>query len=209
MNRLKYSKVYLVGPMDSNREGGREVREEITPFLQDLGIIILDPYKKPILGMGDLEDDKNHVLVQDALKNGRFDEVTRRMKTVRNVDLRCVDSSDFIIVDLNLEKRPCGTWEEIFTTNRQKKPILIKCESKKNLPPWLFAVCPHELFFETWKELENYLVHIDKDEEIDTMGGRWVFFDLEDQIKKIHGIGRPYILHNYIPEQITSENAHG
>lgn len=136
--------------------------------------------------MGDdgLEDDISYALTQEALKRTDYDEVTRLMKATRNVDLRLVDSADFMIVNLDLDSRPCGTWEEIFTANREKKPIIVKCKCKQELPPWLFAVCPHQLFFETWDEIKEYVRHIDQDQYVDKLG-RWVFFDLEPKIMEI------------------------
>lgn len=46
------------------------------------------------------------------------------MKVIRSVDLRLVDISDFMIVNLDLETHPCGTLEEIFWANRQKSRYL-------------------------------------------------------------------------------------
>ena len=174
----------MAGPMDACRELGRQWRDDLTPFLENLGIIVLNPYNKPILDECGLEDDINHALVQEALKRKDYNEVSRLMKSIRQVDLRMVDHADFLIVNLDLDQRPCGTWEEIFTANREKKPIIIKCKSKESLPPWLFSVLPHELFFESWIEVSTYVENINKNQHIDKLG-RWVFFDLEPQIKEI------------------------
>ena len=185
MNRLKYSKFYLAGPMDACRDEGREWRDELTPFLENLGIVVLNPYNKPILDECGLEDDINHSLVQQALSRKDYDEVTRLMKNIRQVDLRMTDHADAIIVNLDLTKRPCGTWEEIFTANRAKKPVIVKCDKKEELPPWIFSVIPHQLFFESWNEVEKYIKHVNEDIYVDKLG-RWVFFDLESQINQIN-----------------------
>jgi nucleoside 2-deoxyribosyltransferase len=98
------------------------------------------------------------------------------MKTIRAVDLRLVDMSDFLIVNLDINTHPCGTLEEIFWANRQKKPIIIHMEQGKNqTPDWLFGTIPHQMFFSTWDEIKQYLVHIDTSENIDTHK-RWYFF---------------------------------
>ena len=55
----------------------------------------------------------------------KYEELSGLMKTIRSVDLRLVDISDFLIVSLDLNTHPCGTYEEIFLANRQKKPIII------------------------------------------------------------------------------------
>lgn len=183
-NKLKYSRVYLAGPMDLDRQAGREWREHISTYLNDYNIIILNPYKKPIANGFGLEDDESHRQVQLATIEKNYDQVSRLMKCVRQVDLRMVDYADFLIVNLALDKRPCGTWEEIFTANREKKPILIKCEDKSKIPPWLFAVLPHELFFENWYDVMSYIDHIDKGLDTNYLG-RWVFFDMEEDINRI------------------------
>ena len=176
--------------MDNDRETGREWREKITEWLSEKGAIVLDPYHKPMASASihdSLEDDEHYEVIKNAIAKGDYDEVERRMKVVRATDLRLVDHSDFIIVNLDLDKRPCGTYEEVFTANRQKKPIITMCpQGKSSISPWLFGTFSHKLMFEQWGEVHSYLTHIDgaPDKEIETLN-RWVFFDFEDQIKNI------------------------
>jgi hypothetical protein len=100
------------------------------------------------------------------------------MKSIRSVDLRLVDISDFIIVNLDLDTHPCGTLEEIFWANRQKKPIIIHMvQGKQNAPDWLFGTIPHEMIFSSWNEIENYLNSINTSSEIDSHN-RWYFFNI-------------------------------
>ena len=106
----------------------------------------------------------------------RYDELSKVMKTIRNVDLRLVDISDFLIVNLDLDIHPCGTYEEIFLANREKKPILINvAQGKQNAPDWLFGTIPHQMIFDSWLDLQEYLMYIDGAEEIVTYN-RWYFF---------------------------------
>lgn len=191
MNRLKLMRAYLVGPMDHKRNEGREWREIMTEWLSSRGVVVFDPYHKPMRSISSLgmEDDENYRIVKDALSRGDKKLAAQRMKPVRTTDLRIVDHSDFDIVYLDLESRPCGTWEELFTANRQKKPILIMCpQGLEEIPPWLYGTCPYQMMFDKWEDLTAYLDFVDTghDEEIDTLG-RWVFFDVEDQVRKILG----------------------
>ena len=97
------------------------------------------------------------------------------MKIIRSVDLRLVDISDFLIVNLDLSIHPCGTYEEIFWANRQKKPIIIHLEQGKQFAPdWLFGTIPHQMIFSTWLEIRDYLHHIDSSKTIETFN-RWYF----------------------------------
>ena len=100
------------------------------------------------------------------------------MKVIRRVDLRLVDISDFLIVNLDLEIHPCGTYEEIFTANRCKKPIIIHMEQGKNkAPDWIFGTIPHQMIFSNWENLKSYLLHINSDKNIECYK-RWQFFNL-------------------------------
>ena len=100
------------------------------------------------------------------------------MKTIRSVDLRLVDISDFIIVNLDLDVHPCGTLEEIFWANRQKKPIIVHMvQGKVHTPDWLFGTIPHQMIFSNWEDIREYLKHINSDENIDTYN-RWYFLNL-------------------------------
>lgn len=174
MNRLKNQRVYLAGAMDRVADRGSTWRDNITPFLENLGVVVFNPIKKPTdIGT---EDADSHVTKTKLKAQRRFDELSAMMKTIRAVDLRLVDISDFLVVNLDLEVHPCGTYEEIFEANRSKKPILIHVEQgKDHTPDWLFGAIPHQMFFSNWEDIKNYLLHINNDENIDTYN-RWRFF---------------------------------
>lgn len=174
---LSGSRAYLVGPMDRVRDNGVGWRRDLIPFLQELGIKALDPTNKPI---------KNHTLPGVAREekkykkhfkeNKDYDGLTELMKVIRHVDLRMTDVCDFVIAHLNLEAKMCGTWEEIFNVNRQKKPVLVVIEGGKDaMPDWMFGVLPHQHFFGSFDELQVYLRGI-SDGTIE-MDSRWTLLD--------------------------------
>lgn len=176
IHRLKNQRVYLAGAMDRVPDRGATWRDNITPFLQELDIVVFNPISKPT-DVG-LEDTDTHKIKTKLKEMQRYDELTAMMKTIRAVDLRLVDMSDFMIVNLDLDTHPCGTLEEIFWANRQKKPILVHMvQGKNHTPDWLFGTIPHQMIFSTWEEIKNYLVHIDSSENIDTHK-RWYFFSV-------------------------------
>jgi nucleoside 2-deoxyribosyltransferase len=174
MNRLCGQRVYLAGAIDRVSDKGIGWRSEITPFLEEMGLVIFNPLKKPSeIGA---ENDATHKLKHDYRINGKFDELSDIMKEIRSVDLRLVDISDFLLVNLDLNTHPCGTYEEIFWANRQKKPIIIHMvQGKENAPDWLFGTIPHQMIFSNWDEVKNYLSHINKSEIINDYN-RWCFF---------------------------------
>ncbi len=175
--RLKGSRVYLCGAMDRVPDGGIQWRESITPWLHDFGIKVIDPCNKPI----DIcvEDAENRELRRQWKEQLRYNELAKEMKLLRSVDLRFVDVSDFIIVYLDTKVHACGTYEEIFLANRQKKPVLIVIEGGiKNMPDWMFGVLPYQHFFNNWDELKIYISHIHFDDNVEHLK-RWFFLDYE------------------------------
>lgn len=163
MNRLKKTRTYLVGPIQY--ACGRKWREEITDFLTQKGISVLDPYKGQM--MGDVPEDKElHSWFKTLVNKGDFDTLSKELKKIRNRDLRFVDLSDYIIGYINPKIYTCGTWEEIFLANRQKKQIFLVVEgTKKDAPYWLFGTIPHKFIFDSFEELKEYLTKIDSGEE--------------------------------------------
>lgn len=176
LNRLKNQRVYLAGAMDRVADRGNGWRDNITPFLDSLGIVVFNPIKKP--STVGIEDFATHQFKKKLKLEKQYDELAQLMKTIRSVDLRLVDISDFLIVNLDLDVHPCGTYEEIFLANRQKKPILIHMvQGKQECPDWLFGTVPHQMIFSSWEEIKEYLIKINNIADIDTYN-RWYFFNI-------------------------------
>lgn len=175
-NRLKGQRAYLAGAMDRVKDRGANWRMQITPFLEEMGVVVFNPLNKP--GTVGGEDSDTHVIKNMLKAKENYDELSNMMKTIRAVDLRLVDISDFLVVNLDLNTHPCGTLEEIFLANRSKKPVVIHMEQgKKNTPDWLFGTLPHSMFFSDWDEVKHYLSHINNDRHIN-FENRWRFFNL-------------------------------
>jgi nucleoside 2-deoxyribosyltransferase len=176
MNRIKNQRVYLAGAMDRVPDRGATWRDSITPFLEEMGAVVFNPITKPT--SSGMEDENSHIVKTRLKEKERYEELSEMMKVIRRVDLRLVDISDFLIVNLDLDIHPCGTYEEIFTANRCKKPILIHMEQGKiHAPDWMFGTIPHQMIFSSWDDLKSYLFHINKDENIESYR-RWQFFDI-------------------------------
>lgn len=177
MNKLRNQRCYLAGAMDRVPDRGGGWRNFITPILHQFGVQVFNPLSKPTnLGT----EDELVVQKKKKLKSdGKFDELSLLMREIRSVDLRMVDISDFLIVNLDLNTHPCGTLEEIFWANRQKKPILVRMEQgKANAPDWLFGTLPHEFIFDTWDSMINYLTLINQSSSIKDHNKRWCFFNI-------------------------------
>ena len=177
MNRLKGTRGYLCGAMDRVSDGGEGWRIALQKRLADLEVFWFDPTDKPI-DVG-IEDAALRAWINAQKQKGKYEEIVAPLKVIRGVDLRMVDVADFLVVNLDLEIHACGTYEELFLANREKKPIIVHVEQgKKSTPNWLFAAMPHELFFSTWMEVENYLRHVSSCETVEHYR-RWTFFNYE------------------------------
>ena len=176
LNRLKNQRAYLAGAIDRVPDRGAGWRSDITPFLKDMGVVVFNPLNKPTeVGA---EDDSTHETKASLKASERYDELSAMMKVIRATDLRLVDISDFLVVNLDINTHPCGTLEEIFWANRQKKPILVHVEQGKNqAPDWLFGTIPHEMIFSSWGEIMNYLKEVDSSDQVD-LKSRWYFFSV-------------------------------
>lgn len=174
MSRLFGSRVYLTGPMDRVPDGGEGWRAKIKPQLQQLGIKVIDPCDKPV--NYSIEDKKLREYVHKLKTEHKFDEIKSIYKQIRATDLRFVDVCDFIITYIKLDLHLCGSYEELFLANRQKKPILLFGEKKENYPNWLFGTIPHQFFFETMDELVDYLKNLNVSVTFESRG-RWLFLD--------------------------------
>lgn len=178
MNRLCGTRAYLAGAMDRVPDGGIVWREKITKVLEPLGVTVLDPCKKPIDVGGESVDDRDF---HNKLKQqGKYDDLQKHMKVIRATDLRMVDISDFVILNVDVDIHMCGSYEELTLANRQKKPIIVHIEQgKENAPNWMFGMIPHEFMFGEWSGVISYLRHINHDNDIDCRK-RWMFFNLDD-----------------------------
>lgn len=176
MNRLRQTRCYLCGAMDRVKDGGEGWRKNTRKVNDHQGIIWLDPTRKPIdIGT---EDMASRARRRKYKASGKLYAVTKEIKPIRHVDLRMVDISDFLVVNLDMDIHACGTYEEIFLANRQKKPILIHVEQGRNaVPDWLLGTVPEEHIFDSWSDLHDYMDKVNSDPDWCDHYGRWYFFD--------------------------------
>jgi len=190
MNRLFGMRTYLVGAMDRVEDGGSEWREKLEPELNKLGVVVFNPCNKAIPLAN--EDEVSRIRRRKYKSAGAYNSAVEEMKEIRNVDLRMVDISDFIIVNIDLDVHACGTYEEITTANRQKKPIIVRVkQGKSHTPDWLLGMLgsSHDMIFSTWEEVLGYLGEVNSCSPhlVDNINhhGRWVFFDLHSLYNKM------------------------
>ena len=170
MNDLRGMRCYLSGAIEF---GAGDWRQKLRPFLQSRGVSVFDPTDKKVLGFDESLEDVNRR--KQLKRDGNYDQVCREMRRIRCIDLRMVDLSDFIIVNLDLDTYTTGTWEEVTLANRQKKPLIFMVQQgKKHAPDWLFGMIDHEMIKDTWLEVRKFLLFGDLD-------SRWVVFNLGEK----------------------------
>jgi len=147
-------------------------RDEMSEWLKRKGVVVLNPLSKPVVGFDEkLEDMERRAVLK---RQGEWEKVGKEMRLIRRVDLRMVDISDFIIVNVDIDVYTVGTWEEVTLANRQKKPILLRVEQGMvNCPDWVFGMIESKYIFSTWDEVKNYLDRVD----INEIDKRWCFFN--------------------------------
>ena len=171
MNILNKTKIYEIGHMQYGN--GRGWRDELRPFLENMGITVFDPYDKPFMNAPE-EDENTHKLMAQYMENEQYDLVAEHFKKVRAFDLSMVDKSDFVICYLDTSVFTVGTIEELcWAAGRLKRPTFIIIEGgKKKAPLWLFGLIPHKYIYNNFEEVKDVLTKINSGEkEIDS--DRW------------------------------------
>lgn len=176
ISRILGQRTYLVGPIDRCKLDGRHWRQAITPELLDRGIVVFDPLDKPCDDAP--EDPESRAQRRLWKSDGDYDRFSNWMKKIVAIDMRLVNTCDFVIAFLDLDVYSCGTFDEIVRADDQKKPVLIWCkQGKEAVPDWLFGKLPHALFFDSMDEVLDYLDRVAFDDEPPPHLNRWIFFD--------------------------------
>jgi nucleoside 2-deoxyribosyltransferase len=158
VNRLKGARVYQAGPIERAKDFGHGWRNDITPILSEMGIVVLNPLRKPLLSWEESEECMQ--LRKHWRETGQYEKINS-LSRIRNTDLRMVDISDFVIAYLDMEARPAGTFEEIYLANKQKKPVIIVAEGGySQVPDWVYWALPFEFIHENFDGAIQYLRNI-------------------------------------------------
>ena len=136
-NLLRDARVYLSGPMDfvASREAEKKFgwRNRVSEFLREFGVTVFDPWFKPeIRGVKEYgREDETTAKVRDQWT---FDPSEEGAKARANcadhfwpalhMDLRMVDTSDFVVAYVPTNIYSVGTPHEIILCRQQRKPVL-------------------------------------------------------------------------------------
>jgi hypothetical protein len=134
---LNGARVYLSGPMDfvASRAAEKKYgwRNRVSEFLHCLGVTVFDPWNKPDV-RGFHEYGREDVRTAKARERWTFeDSPSGAQERARcsggfwqtlHIDLRMVDTSDFVIAYCPTNIYSVGTPHEIITCRQQRKPVL-------------------------------------------------------------------------------------
>jgi hypothetical protein len=136
-NLLRDARVYLSGPMDfvASRDDEKKTgwRNRVGEFLKRLGVTVFDPWFKPELrGLHEYgrEDETTTKVRQQwtfepgAAGAAKRASVAESFWPALHVDLRMVDTSDFVIARCPTNVYSVGTPHEIVMARLQRKPVL-------------------------------------------------------------------------------------
>lgn len=156
MNYLTGKRVYLAGALHKVDDCGVVWRDYITPNLNALGIIVDDPCKATINGLGEVGADKDYF--KKLIKERKYDKVKKEFYQIIRKDLRMVDKADFLIVYHDPSIPTIGTIHEIVNAVNEKKPVLIVCDINiESINPWILTLIKPQWLFTSFKEMFNYL----------------------------------------------------
>ena len=163
MMKLDGIRCVLSGGIDRVRDDGIVWRKNIKKRCAEEGLNIkfFDPCDKPN-GLGS-EVGVEKKKVKELLISGRWQEAREFVRTFRHYDLRAIDWSDFVIVKIDIDAHLCGTYNEVFLAESQRKPIFVIMgdnQKKEDIPSWLVAFINEWKIFETEEECVRYLIQI-------------------------------------------------
>ena len=134
---LRGARVYLSGPMDfvASREDEKTNgwRARIGNVLRDLGAIVFDPWNKPeargLHGYGqegvDTDKDREKWTFEDSIDGAKTRaKLTGHYFETLHIDLRMVDTADFLVAHCPTNVYSVGTVHEIALARSQRKPVL-------------------------------------------------------------------------------------
>lgn len=174
--------------MDEVPDLGVDWRLHIQDFIWSLGAGVLNPCDKASIHAVEDNDGREKrikykkaasKLTDEYEKNLLYDEVHKIMKEIVAFDLRMVDISHFVVLNVDKDYHMCGSYNEQTHACLQRKPIIVHCkQGKHHVPDWLFGIANHKMFFSSWDEVKAYLRHVAFDENVDDYN-RWRFFDFD------------------------------
>lgn len=179
---LNGSSCYLVGPIEHDKNFGKDWREVVSLPLSNMGVKILNPLDRP-KWMLHIEEyvppSKSRNTILNDIKS-KCEKTEKSQSFIRDICLRYVNTCDFVFCYLS-DSKTYGTIEELSVASDAKKPIIIICPNE--IPSlWIYDMIKNDYIFENLNESLNFLHCIDKGfEELDAL--KWIFLQNYPKLK--------------------------
>lgn len=125
--------LYLSGPIDFDREGGKSWREDWCEKLSSIGFHqnqIFNPCKKPLPDGAPFDLDNESKIMQSHREKHEWKELCEVVSQIAHVDLRLVDKCDIVLVNM-----PCvGQRRFKDATENLDQGLLLIDELRKKYP---------------------------------------------------------------------------
>lgn len=149
--------IYLAGGMEKAEGLGAEWREAVTPFLEDLGLRVLNPVEfepEQLKGLFPkrLPEGYSHWHeLRHAKEVHLIERFKKYMRRIVNYDMSVVkNESDFVLCLWNDSAASgAGTHAELTMAFLHNKPVY--CLEINSLPAWAYACCSH--IRSSWEDL--------------------------------------------------------
>jgi hypothetical protein len=162
-NILKGWRIYLSGPIEAAKDDGvgwRQVFIELNKK-HEIGLKIIDPTNKGNAAIAEIGESRENL--RQLKKNRAFEDVTATMNKIRRWDLRAVDESNIIVVNIDSDIPTVGTVDEVVRASNQDKPILAVVDGgPEECPDWYFPYIKYNEMFCNVEDLIDYLVKINE-----------------------------------------------
>ena len=160
MKNLRGASLYLSGAIDRVKDDGLGWRKEFKNKCKkaNLPVNFLDPTDKPEHLGSEIGEEKNRVRM--LMEQHKWDQAKNQAKYFRHIDLRMVDNCHLFIVYIDINCHLCGTYDELFTAEDQRKPmmaIMAPGQSKWDLPSWLVSIFDEDDVFD---DVESCVEHL-------------------------------------------------
>lgn len=195
-NLLGGSKCYMIGPIELSDDPD-SWRQRTTKTLNEMGVSVYDPMVKPSWAPKITTANKNSFLKDlnedPQSAHAAFDG----MQWIRNIDIRYVYSSDFIVCYLP-KVFSMGSCEELAIAAQIGKPVIMWSNPESPIPSsWGAAMlCKtidqvKETFFDDEDAAMNYLRMVDNNEiELDPF--KWVWITYFHQNVRMKNVSNNY-----------------
>ena len=170
---------YLAGGMQFAQDNGIGWRNHFINMVdeKEIDLTVFDPTNKDQTRnrnhwSKEIKDEQSYAI--ELKKNKNFDMLTQHVHNYRRYDLRLVDQCDLLVICVDTKIHLCGSYDELFQSERQKRPIFgIFPQGIDSAPDWLFDVLDWRTeMFQTTDECVNHLANIDKG--LVELDSRWV-----------------------------------